>query len=609
MKSQRLQITSLRIGILFCLLLFLSPNILTVSSAPIRPRLSSPGSSSPTIGSQRSACGYDPSGAQDEWIYHASHLKTGMSGNAPQSSADSAPGVEDFGDTAVITDDGTIVAPPNNFDLKNKTVIFEPDAEGYRVSTGGSVAYNEELGSRLTDFLSVDGQTADANNGYVEVQLASAPFEFFGQSYNKVYVGTNGYVTFNGGDTSARVSPSALASELPRIAPLWSDLDASAKGGIYYNRVPGRHLITWNKLPQPVYSGKSTFQLSLYDDGRIAFSFKKVQIHAALTGISPGSTSMPQSISFADPPPEPLQGALFEVFTEQPRLDLPALTRAFYNAHPDDFDTIYVWTDFSYDNGLGIAHEFNIRNDIRGIGLPIYDRGEVYGSSSRLASMITMGNTNDWPDDPQSQMAGLNSAIAIVCHEFGHRWLAYVEADGARTPQDNLLGRDDSHWSFFLDTRTRDDGNYSSLMEGNTWTGFANGVFTSSETMVNFFSPLDQYLMGLRSPDEVGDIFYLAADNDLTALLREKSPLSGFSLSAVRRKIAVQRIIDREGPREPDVDTAPKSFRIAFVLLEAKGTAPTHDTLSKISDYREALIRYFAGATGRRASLDASLLP
>jgi hypothetical protein len=205
-------------------------------------------------------------------------------------------------------------------------------------------------------------------------------------------------------------------------------------------------------------------------------------------------------------------------------------------------------------------------------------------------------------------VAGLNSAVAIVCHELGHRWLSYVQFEGARGLQDNLLGRDESHWSFLVDTRTRDEGSFSSLMEGNAWNSIPAGGFVTVQNAVNYFSPLDQYLMGLRPPDEVGDISYVVTDNSLTAFLHDKSPVEGFSVSGTRKKISIQRIIDREGPRVPAADASQKLFRVAFVLLVQSGTSPSNATLRKVEDYREALVTYFSVATGRRASLDVSLL-
>jgi hypothetical protein len=559
-------------------------------------------------------CGYDSRGAEDEWHNHklnALRLKSRRAtsqGFSTMAGRDDGARSQDVGDVAVIEDDGTIIIPPSSFDLKKRSVMFTPDGDGYGIAPA-NVEFNTNFGFRLGYFFGADGQLlGNLDNGYRDITLLRANFTFFGVTYDTIFIGTNGYITFGEGDTSTNPSASALATALPRIAPLWADLDASEEGNIYYNRLEGRHVITWDAVPQALYSGKSTAQAVLYDDGRIAFVYKGVKARSSLIGLSPGGVeSDAQPVDLSSPPEQRITGPFFESFSKQRRLDLPALTRAFYRTHADVFDTIYVWTDFSYDNGLGVAHAFNVRNDITGIGLKIFDRGGDYGSPSRMSSIITMGNQNDWPSNPQEHVVGLNSAISIVCHEQGHRWLAYVRFDAEHDIKDDLLGRDNSHWSFLVDTRTNPEGTFSSLMEGNSWRDNGNGTFGTVEGAVNYFSPLDEYLMGLRPAEEVGNIPYLATDPELKYILREKSPVSGFSMSAVRKNATVAQIAEREGVRTPAAADAPKEFRVAFILLTAEGAQPSNSTLNKMSKYSNALVRYFSIATDRRGSLISSL--
>lgn len=559
-------------------------------------------------------CGYDARGAEDELSNHK--LQALRRGEPPAEHDDErsissyqkrGPSADDTNDIAVLQDDGTLVIPPSKFNLKNRSILFTPDGApdgfGYRISTP-EIDFNSDFGSRL-NFFGPDGEK-DSDNGYVGVSFDGNQFPFYGVAYDKFFVGTNGYITFTRGDASARISPSALATELPRIAPLWADLEVSDSGNIYYNRIRDGYLFTWNKAGQPTYDGASTFQAVLYDDGRIAFIYKKVKVQAALMGISPGnSAAAAQPVDFSNPPTGRLTGPLFETFAKEKRLDLPAILRAFYRTHSDSFDTVYVWTNFAFDNGLFIAHTFNIRNNIQGIGLPLFDHGPAYGSA-HLGSLIAMGNAGDWPK-PDAYMVGLNSAISIVCHEQGHLWLAYIHFDADNQVRDDLLGRQNSHWSFLADTRTSADGGYSSLMEGNSWRDSGGGIFTTFESAVNYFTPLDQYLMGLRAANEIGDIPYLVTDPQLKEFLHEKSPATGFSMSATRKTISVDQIVDREGPRIPDVTISPKVFRIAFVALAEQGSTISSSELTKISAYRDGIVRYFSTATGGRGSLDAAL--
>jgi hypothetical protein len=559
------------------------------------------------------ACGFDPDGSEEEIYHHRLNalrpLGRGLNIRdlSTANGTFARPFVEVVDDVALIEDDGALIVPPSKFDLNNKSLLFTPEADGYRVDRGRA-DFDNDFGVRLTFFLGPDNQLGGANNGYRDILLHAAPFPFFGTRYDTLYIGTNGYITFIEGDTNSRVSAAAHVAELPRIAPLWADLDATRNGDIYYNRLEGRHLITWNKVGQTQASGKSTFQAVLYDDGRIAFHYKKVKARSSLVGISPGGAASEGSpLDWSELSTGSIAGPVYELFSKERRLDLPAVLRTFYAAHPDLFDVAYVWTDFAFDNGLGVANAFNVRNSIKGIGIRLFDRGAVYGSPARLSTIIAMGDHSKWPSDPQERTAGLNSAISIACHELGHRWLSYVLFDAEHDIKDDLLGRDRSHWSFLVDTRTNSEGSFSSLMEGNSWRETSPGNFTTVQNSVNHFSDLDQYLMGLRPAAEVGSISYLVTDEDLKQILRSKSPVNGFSITATRKTTSVAQIVEREGARVPDASEAQKDFRVAFIMLSEQGARPSRATIEKIARYRDELVRYFSTATNRRGSLDGSL--
>ncbi len=172
-------------------------------------------------------CGYDPHGATDEWSNHRLNaLRLSEQGQrADFVTVKTAGGiwVEDAEDIALVEDDGTVVASPSRFNLKNSSILFSPDGDGYRVAPA-DVGFSKDVGNRLGFFFGVDNNLGDGDNGYRDIALQGANFPFFGVSYDTIYVGTNGYITFNRGDTTSRLSPTSLATELPRIATLWADL-------------------------------------------------------------------------------------------------------------------------------------------------------------------------------------------------------------------------------------------------------------------------------------------------------------------------------------------------------------------------------------------------
>src|SRR5262249_25431795 len=124
-----------------------------------------------------------------------------------------------------------------------------------------------------------------------------------------------------------------------------------------------------------------------------------------------------------------------------------------------------------------------------------------YGSAGRLESFVTMDFVLKYPDDPNAKTLGTNNTLSIMGQEVGHRWGAYARfKDGAAT-SDELLGRDLAHGSFFLDSD-------ASHLEGNDIADLGGGQFRTVAATQRY-SPLDQYLMGVRPAAEVLPFFFV----------------------------------------------------------------------------------------------------
>ena len=147
----------------------------------------------------------------------------------------------------------------------------------------------------------------------------------------------------------------------------------------------------------------------------------------------------------------------------------------------------------------------------------------------------------------------------IIGQEAGHRWLAYVrfrDTNGQNSTK--LLGRDDAHWSFFFNSE-------ASVMEGNQIDDLGSGDFRTTAA-TDRFSKLDQYIMGLRDPDQVGPMFYV---DNVTGTTRTASspPAIGITFRGTRQDLTVNDIIATEGPRIPTVGASSKVFKQAFIFL------------------------------------------
>ncbi len=123
---------------------------------------------------------------------------------------------------------------------------------------------------------------------------------------------------------------------------------------------------------------------------------------------------------------------------------------------------------------------------------------------------------------------GLNSAMSIMGQEAGHRWLAFPafrRPTGALSGA--LLGRSASHWSFFFDVtvppsqfEAQDGDPRASSSEGNaiidrgadsrcTALGRSSLFQTPPNELIDGFTHLDQYFIGVRKASDVGSFWYI----------------------------------------------------------------------------------------------------
>ena len=132
------------------------------------------------------------------------------------------------------------------------------------------------------------------------------------------------------------------------------------------------------------------------------------------------------------------------------------LARKLIETHGDFYDFIVVFTNFDFDRKGVIGFYTNVRNDVAGIGLPVVDNGESFGSPARLQGFVDMGPIDQYRSAPFSLERGepdFRATLGVLAHEIGHRWLAGVRFDNGGGPRSDLLGLDGAHWSFLLSSR------------------------------------------------------------------------------------------------------------------------------------------------------------
>lgn len=158
----------------------------------------------------------------------------------------------------------------------------------------------------------------------------SLPFSFpyYGVSYTNTFVGTNGYLTFNTGDSTFTENVPSFTSR-PRISAFFDDLYGarSTVGAVYVNdQLPGRFIVTHDRVPHFSFGGSNTMQIQLFQDGRIIFAYKGITSlnTGTITGITPGPNAPFQQVDFStDRNFDALAGeAIYEYFTTTNLFDL-----------------------------------------------------------------------------------------------------------------------------------------------------------------------------------------------------------------------------------------------------------------------------------------------
>ncbi|HEX7185765.1 MAG TPA: hypothetical protein VF756_28330 [Thermoanaerobaculia bacterium] len=535
-------------------------------------------------------CGTSRSGLAAHAAIHEDHQRRreGERGKAVRTFPEAARA----GDVAVLVDDGSMVVQPNPLDLSDFGVQYVPQRRGGLVAAPSGDPVAEEVGQRI-DLGDDDSREVAFPRGF--------RFPFFGRVHTRMFVHSDGNLTFVAPDAgSSERSLDRLIGGPPRIAPLFADLNpeaAAGNGGVYVLASPARVVVTWLDLPEFGQLNRNTFQAVLYPNGRITFAFGELSAREAVVGVAPGGGGQVQLLDYrANLPTGVIRAGIAERFARTRSFDHLAVARAFFREFADIYDHLIVFLDFPQSLGGGFAFELTVKNDIRGIGLGLFDHAALVGSRGRLRSFVQMGTLARYPDDPHAEFLGTNSTLDVLGQEAGHRWLSFlhfVDENGAVS--DALLGRDLAHWSFCHNSLASD-------MEGNEYQEDGGDRFTTIAA-TDRFSPLDQYAMGLIPAAQVPPFYYV----DGCSVERSASPEIGVTVQGRRVDVTIGQIVAAEGPRVPDSRRAPRSFNMAFILVAEGGQFPSAESITKVDRFRAAWESYFVQATDGRGSVSTVL--
>ena len=501
-----------------------------------------------------------------------------------------APNNADIGNIAVLQDQGDLILRANRFDLAGVGLRFtKNNSGGYDVRTIDA-NFRSALGTRI-------GLSDDDSRG----ETVPFSFPFYGEGQTSAFVNSDGNITFGEGDkASTDRNVTRLLSGAPRVAPFLADLDPSAGGSVWVNATPTAFTVTYCKVPGFESSKIATVQTTLLPDGSVEMKLDgSTTLAEAVVGLSPGHTGMFAPVNLSEPGPSTGgAAAVGERFAESGQLDTVAAARRFYQTHPDSFDQLIIWTDTRLQT-TSFAYESTVKNEVRGIGVDVYDIASDFGSGGTLRSVVAMDALTKYPDDPAARLLGQNNTLSLLGQESGHRWLVFLQfrnASGVRSTA--LLGRDQAHWSFFVDS----DG---SVMEGNDWDDKGGGTFVTRDP-VRRYSRLDQYAMGLVGEGDVPPFFYIESPSG-TSKEPESAPVAaGTQVTGTRRDVLIQDVVAAMGVRRPSADESPRVHRQAFVYVITTAT-PAAGQIEKLERIRTAWEPFFFEATERRMTLTTRL--
>jgi MYXO-CTERM domain-containing protein len=301
---------------------------------------------------------------------------------------------------------------------------------------------------------------------------------------------------------------------------------------------------------------------------------------------------------------------------------------AFYKTHPDNYDALFVFTSAQLNALTRTPQGWPTHSPGKGMGYDFELDLRASFCATRLRQAIKLGDIDSFADDPDALYTGVPgspfTSAEVMAHEFGHQFMAGVGfegVDGVKHCKDRGLasstsdgmngntpmgttcdGHDVSdfnlHWSYYFNTGP-------SPMYGNHIEDLGGGNFALTNPQAKY-SPLDQYLMGLRDPSEVPPMFLVdVGDPSGQSAAFPVTRGSTVTISGTRLDFTIDDVIRSEGPRVPARDMC--HWKAAFVIVYPPATPPTAAQIARVDHYRQRWETFYDWATDHRGSFDTTL--
>ena len=287
-----------------------------------------------------------------------------------------------------------------------------------------------------------------------------------------------------------------------------------------------------------------------------------------------------------------------EIFPDFPLDDIycsktfPEAYKKLYSVFPDVFDFITLMPAGNIykkkDYAENVPYYVPVKNDVKNIGLSLFNDAEKYGSAGRLRGVIY-------------HSFGYG---AILDHEVGHAWGVDIgKSLGITTDKHHYVSNSDIYGQmseFYVY-----NGEYYKFIDNGDGTFKAVKNLEMEGTVP--YAPLTLYAMGLIPPEEVPPIHILEGELDFS----EPNKVKPESI----RTITIWDIIEAEGgERDPPYEEAQKNFTMAFIIVKPEEFTPAEYTFfSLISKFfsscerGEHYLTPFCTATGGRGHMNTTL--
>lgn len=271
---------------------------------------------------------------------------------------------------------------------------------------------------------------------------------------------------------------------------------------------------------------------------------------------------------------------------------------AFFALRQDsDVDFVVVIQDW-LNIALLFAFYMPLENDVTGIGYQRLDSDEVFDldPSTPIEGYLWLNGVQGLLDE---QFAGI-----LFGQELGHRWGAYVYVDTGSGPDGSVLGRDDAHWSWYLDSDW-------SWMEGNDWVDAGGGDWSTDVDGWSIdephYSPLDLYLMGLVTSAEVPAFTLIvpATGGTPPASTQPDAWLGAepTTVAGTARVLGIDDVIAAEGPRFPAAGGSPTDFDLAVIYVLRQNDRVTAQEIETLEGVLDGFTEMWELDTGGRSTV------